>query len=221
MEVNKDYLSGIVDAERRFLESPVKIIESESENDKGFIEGRAIKFNSETVIAGLFREVIRPGAADVFLESDVRCLFNHDPNLILARSVKGKGTLQLKVSEDGLDYRYKTPNRTYAIDLEDAIQRGDVNQSSFGFTVKKEKWTEERGKLPLREIFEFDKGFDVSPVTFPAYPDSSVGKRSLEAFKLETTRNIDVTIDETKEQSQKLLNIREAQLVINKSKNVQ
>jgi HK97 family phage prohead protease len=69
----------------------------------------------------------------------VRALINHDPNLVLART-KSK-TLDLFTDKKGnLAYKFKTPNRSYAKDLEDAVKSGDIDQSSFAFRVAEEKW---------------------------------------------------------------------------------
>jgi len=70
----------------------------------------------------------------------VRCLFNHDPNYILARCVNGVGTLALSVDAVGLKYSYTTPDRSYAEDLANAIASGDVSQSSFAFEIAEEEW---------------------------------------------------------------------------------
>jgi phage head maturation protease len=57
------------------------------------------------------------------------------------------------------------------------IERGDITQQSFGFTVKSDEWKEIDGKTPIRTITEIGELFDVSPVTFPAYPDTAVALR--------------------------------------------
>jgi HK97 family phage prohead protease len=133
---------------------------------------------------GWFEEEIMPGAFDSVLKDDVRALFNHDPNFPLARSVDGQGTLKLSIDDNGdLRYSYKTPNRTYAKDLDDAIRSGDVSQSSFAFSIKREEWIQRDGKPELRQILEIEKLYDVSPVTYPAYQDTSVAKRSFEGIK--------------------------------------
>lgn len=212
----KDYIKAIDGAERRFVHAPVSI-ETREENgvevDK--IEGRAAKYNSRTVIAGLFEEEVLPGAFDDVLNDDVRCLFNHDPNMILARSQNGKGTLELFLADDGLGYRYNTPDRTYAKDLDDAIRTGDVSQSSFGFEVKKDKWTQREGQLPLRQIEKFSRLHDVSPVTYPAYADATVGKRSLDVYN---ASKITVNDAQELENRAETLDVFEAQFMYNKNK---
>ena len=143
------------------------------------------------------------------LNDDVRCLINHDPQFILARSNNGEGTLTLTADAHGLKYSYVTPNRTYAKDLEDAIRSGDVSQSSFAFAIKEETWTAREGQNDLRRITKFERLYDVSPVTFPAYQDTSVAKRSHEA------------VQQTQEYKQKFdeYEARQRRLTLNKAKN--
>lgn len=185
--IEKDYISDIEGAERRFFASPVKIEIREQESaGSNTIEGVAAVV-SVTTDMGWYEEVIAPGAFDEVLNDDIRCLFNHDPNQILARSNNGAGTLQVFLTPEGhLAYRYETPKRSYAVDLEDAVNLGDVDKSSFAFRVKSQTWDygdEELGTKDKRTINSFEKLYDVSPVTYPAYQDTSVAKRSLQGSK--------------------------------------
>lgn len=183
MATDKDYIKNIEGAERRFVTEPVTIQQRADEDTEApaVIEGYAFKFNKVTTIGSWFKEEILPGAADGLLIDDIRCLFNHDPNLILARSENGKGTLTLEIDSIGLKYSYTTPDRTYAKDLEDAIKSGDVSQSSFSFKADEVIWKDGAdGELDLRQIKKFKKLYDVSPVTYPAYVDTTVGKRTFE-----------------------------------------
>ena len=114
MSKEKDYIEKLDGAERRFFEAPVTV-ETRGEGDakENVIEGYAFKFNKVTTIGGWFREEILPGAADDVLNGDIRCLFNHNPSLILARSVEGKGTLSLSIDEVGLKYSYVKIGRAH------------------------------------------------------------------------------------------------------------
>ncbi len=215
MAKKSDLIGMVKNPDFRFLENPVTIdVENVDEKRTSKIEGYALKFNSETTIAGLFREVIRPGALKGVIEnSDIRCVFNHNKDYVLARSNKGVGTLKLSVDDVGLKYSYETPDRSYARDLEDAIAKGDVSGSSFHFHPKlKDRWVKRDGELPLREILEFSEFFDVSVVTFPAYPDADVAKRSLDNFKAE---NLDVVVTEDQPEKRETLSVYEAQVLIN------
>lgn len=142
------------------------------------LTGYAALYNVETEIAGFFRERIAPGAfEDAVQTDDVRALFNHDPNFVLGRT--SSGTLQLSADHRGLRYDVEPPDTQWARDLMVSVDRGDVTQSSFGFVVPDggDEWTREDGKLPLRTIRKAQL-YDVSPVTFPAYAETTVSARA-------------------------------------------
>lgn len=180
MDSKKDYIESIEGAERRHITHKV---EYRADDEGSTIEGVAAVVNKRTDL-GYFEEEIMPGAFDNVMNDDVRALFNHDPNFPLARSVDGQGTLKLSIDDNGdLRYSYKTPNRTYAKDLDDAIRSGDVSQSSFAFSIEEETWIERDGKPELRQINKVKRLYDVSPVTYPAYQDTSVAKRSFDNVK--------------------------------------
>lgn len=148
--------------------------------DEGVIKGMAARVG-KSYNMGWFEERIEPGAFDDTLGDDVRVLYNHDDNMVLGRTKSG--TAKIYLDEDGnLMYEYKTPNRSYAKDLEDAINVGDVDQSSFAFVIEDEEWRSE-GDKEIRSIKKIKRLYDVSPVTYPANPDTSVAKRSYEAIK--------------------------------------
>lgn len=138
------------------------------------IVGYAALFNKETELMPGLRERIAPGAFDDVLQDDVRALFNHDPNIILARSPK---TLTLTVDEKGLRYEFTPPNTTDGNNLLESIERGDVNQSSFGFSIKKDSF-ERRDGAQVRTIEKVKRLYDISPVTYPAYQDTTVALRN-------------------------------------------
>lgn len=151
--------------------------------DENYIYGYAALFNSMSEEMWGFREVIDPGAFSETDVSDVRALFNHDNNLLLART--SSGTLSIEVDENGLRYEFEAPKTSYGKDLVELMKRGDVTQSSFGFTIDREGeyWEQREGELPVRHITRIKKLYDVSPVTYPAYPDTTVAVRSLEQFR--------------------------------------
>lgn len=222
MSKQKDYIQNIENAERRFFVAPVTVEKrNDSEDGPAVIEGYAAKFNSRTQIGSWFEEEILPGAFDDVLNDDVRCLFNHDPNYVLARSVDGQGTLTLSVDAEGLKYRYETPNVSYAEDLAENIRLGNVSQSSFAFRAKEVVWRELSDDMDLRQIVKIERLYDVAPVTYPAYQDTSVAKRSYDEFK---ASELDVTDPEEltqKNQSQKraeTFDVFDAQYQFNKNK---
>jgi HK97 family phage prohead protease len=141
------------------------------------VEGYASVFNSMSEDLGGFREIILPNAFSDVLDNDVRALYNHDSNYLLARTTSG--TLELKEDEKGLYYRFEMPNTSYGNDMLELFRRGDLSQSSFGFTVEKDSWRMEDGQH-VRYIERVGSLFDVSPVVFPAYNQASSGLRSAE-----------------------------------------
>lgn len=146
------------------------------------VVGYAAVFNSDSEEMWGFKERIAPGAFDDAISvSDVRALFNHDPNMLLART--SSGTLTLSVDERGLRYEFEAPNTTAGNDLLEMLKRGDVSQSSFAFTVKDEKWDEVKDEMPIRTITKVKRLYDVSLVTYPAYPDTTAAKRSLDQWR--------------------------------------
>ena len=147
--------------------------------DKNEITGYAARFGVWSVDLGGFKERIKQGAfAKTIKDGDVRLLFNHDPNFILARTTNG--TMSLEEDRKGLSFTASLPNTTYASDLKESIKRGDISQNSFGFRVINDKWkiSDDRNELDERTLTEV-KLFDVSPVTFPAYPQTTVKVRSI------------------------------------------
>ena len=141
------------------------------------VEGYASVFNSMSEDLGGFREIILPGAFSEVLDNDVRALYNHDSNYLLARTTSG--TLEIKEDDKGLYYRFEMPNTSYGNDMLELFRRGDLSQSSFGFTVDKDSWRMEEGQH-VRYIERVGSLFDVSPVVYPAYTAASSGLRSAE-----------------------------------------
>lgn len=138
-----------------------------------------IPYNSQSVDMG-FIEMIAPGAFAGALreDSDCLCLRDHDPAYLLGR-VKSK-TLTLTDSPEGLRFNCKLPNTTQANDLVESINRGDLDSNSFGFTCLEDKWTSDGQGNVLRTLLEVEL-FEVSAVSFAAYPASQVAVRSCPA----------------------------------------
>lgn len=170
--------------ERRILVDNLEVRTEEGEEQEKIV-GYAAKFNQQAQITSWFSEEIRTGAFDDVLDDDVRCMLNHDMNLILGRTKAG--TLAISVDDFGLRYKNIPPETSYAKDLIISMKRGDVNQSSFGFIVATDgdewEWNEETG-MYHRTIHKYKRLFDASPVTIPAYDSTeSVVTRSLEEIK--------------------------------------
>jgi uncharacterized protein len=167
--------------------------------DKPTIEGHAAVFNQLSDDLGGFVEIIEPGFFDNVLQDDVRSLMNHDPNYVLGRTKSG--TLEISQDATGLFQRTYPPvidpeSAQWAKDLMVSIKRGDVTQQSFAFSVKSTwngdpedgyRW-ETLGELVVRRLLPggCKRLYDVSPVTYPAYPQTDVSasvRSSLESFR--------------------------------------
>jgi hypothetical protein len=143
------------------------------------INGTAVVFNQLSENLGGFREQIKPEAFDGCDMADVRCLFNHDDNQVLGRTASK--TLTLSRDASGLHFECDPPETTYARDLAVCMDRGDVDQCSFSFTVPQggAEWTEDRDLgCEIRTVNKISRLFDVSVVTYPAYTQTSADLRS-------------------------------------------
>jgi hypothetical protein len=121
---------------------------------------------------GTFTEYIKPGAFARSLcnKADVKALFNHDANFILGR-VKN-GTLTLTDTAAGLAFRCQlNPKSSAHQDLYASVQRGDISECSFAFSVAPngQQWSADSSKRTLTDV----DLFDVSVVTHPAYGDDA------------------------------------------------
>ena len=127
---------------------------------------------------GYFTERVAPGAFEGRLDDDVRLLINHE-GMPLARTTNG--TLELTTDGRGLFYRAQLADTQEGRDLYKLIQRGDITQSSFAFTIDDDEWTADR---KLRTIKRVGRLYDVSPVTYPASPTTTVQARAMAAGML-------------------------------------
>lgn len=175
------------DREERSLNLAVAELRVEEDGTIRQISGYAAIFNTDSLPLGwgTFTERIAPGAFTDVLASkdlDVRALVNHDPNQVIGRSTAG--TLALTENKRGLKVEITPPDTQIARDLLVSIKRGDIDQMSFAFRVGEETWefSDDPETLDKRTITKVAELLDVSPVTYPAYPDTSVGvKRQKEA----------------------------------------
>ena len=162
-----------IDKEIRIFESEVEIRETEGEDKK--IRGHAAVFNKLSVDLGGFREKIDPGAfAKTVKKNGVLALWNHDSNIVLGRSPK---TLSLSEDDKGLAIEIDPPNSPNGQNAVEAIRRGDVRKMSFAFRTITDQWDRDGEKMPIRTLKEVEL-LDVSPVAYPAYPQTDVALRS-------------------------------------------
>lgn len=168
----------------RELRTFVAQLEVREQGGTSIIAGHAAVFNQLSEDLGGFREQVLPGAfTDALARDDVRALFNHDPNYILGRN--RSQTLTMREDGHGLAIEIKAPTTPTIRDLVlEPIRRGDVSQMSFAFTVRPggQDWAKDEEGRVIRSLKKL-RLFDVSPVTFPAYPQTDVAVRSLQAWR--------------------------------------
>lgn len=175
----KDTDSKLADCIERKLERraiPMEVRVQRDNDGPPVIKGYAAVFDSPALIWGDFFEVIRKGAfAKTIKEDDIRALWNHNHDCILGRTKN----VTLKLSEDdhGLAVEITPPDTQYARDRVKEIEDGYVDGMSFAFNTREENWGVTKDGKPERELLDVVL-FDVSPCTFPAYPDTDVAIRS-------------------------------------------
>lgn len=147
------------------------------------VSGYAAVFGgeSERMWGGVVETIARDAFDDVLAsDPDVRFQAGHE-GLALART--GNGSLELSTDDAGLRFvAHLNPAAQVARDLHALIDRGDVDQMSFGFTAD---WRElecehENCTLEHVEITKVRDLFEISAVTFPAYPQTEVKAREVE-----------------------------------------
>lgn len=138
------------------------------------VAGVAAVFNREQPM-GWYVESIDEHAFDETDMSETILNFNHNDDILLA-GVKN-GSLELEVRADGLHAtNARIVNTTQGNDVLTLVREGLIDKMSFAFTVDEDEWEERDGK-DYRRITKIGKLFDVSLVTFPAYPQTYVGLR--------------------------------------------
>lgn len=170
-----------VKLERRFC-SGLDIREASTPATDGRIAtlvGYAAVFNSLSEDLGGFREFIRQGAFTNSLNrgDDILALFAHSSSMLIGR--RSANTLKLSEDSKGLLVEIGVPDTSVGRDLVVSVNRRDLTGMSFGFNVVKQDWTRQNKDgdvLYRRELLQIDL-FEVSPVAFPAYADTSVESR--------------------------------------------
>lgn len=185
------------------------------------------KYSHTLGIRKKFRERIMPGTFERALSSDddIHFLAEHDSQKILAST--RNGSLQLKEDEKGLLMTAKISPTSYGKDYYTLIKDGILRNMSFGFNVLKDKWKKLNDGTYTRDITDL-KLFEVSVVTNPAYPQSTISARGLNLVEdveipddVEEKENMENKIEEVIETSQVEDNeIQEKEEVIEKTEQV-
>ncbi|MEW9139111.1 HK97 family phage prohead protease [Bacillus wiedmannii] len=167
---------------RELLSSEIEI--REVEGGLRTITGYAVKWEMKSVTMGYwrrFKEQFKRGAfTDSLTQDDQLALWSHDYSQVLGRTKNG--TLRLFEDEIGLRFELDLADTTLGDDTYKTIKRGDVDGVSFGFQMTKEEWDESDPDNVVRSVTKA-KLVEISPVAFPAYPDSQVSARSHDPYK--------------------------------------
>lgn len=147
-------------------------------NEGKTLTGYAVRYNNLSHDLGGFREKVAAGAFGDVSTLDVRAFHEHNSGAILGRTTAG--TLRLKSDETGLAFEIDLGTRSYDNDLRESIQRGDITGMSFGFRVLPGGDVIESGTdgEVIRTVTKAEL-VEISPVSIPAYPDTSVAMRSI------------------------------------------
>lgn len=155
----------------------------EDENGMKTLAGYAVKWEMKSVTMGWrrFKEQFKRGAFTESLTNDDQlALWSHDTSKVLGRTKNG--TLRLFEDEIGLRFELDLLDTTLGEDAYKTIKRGDVDGVSFGFQMLKQEWDEADPDNVVRSILTA-KLVEISPVAFPAYPDSQVSARSSDPYE--------------------------------------
>ena len=148
------------------------------------IEGYFAVFDSPYVLWDGATEIVKPGAFAGCLSGDIRALIDHDTRLVLGRTKAGTLTLRedarglygtIKINRDDAD----------AMSLYARVQRGDVDQCSFGFDIEEETFVDLGGGQCRWEINKVNPLYEVSVVTYPAYEETAVKARHADLAEIQ------------------------------------
>jgi len=165
-----------------FNDTPIELREGSNEQPHRFVG--LIPFNALSADLGGFKERITPTAFRTTLSNnnDVLALCDHSRDKLLGRT--SNNTLRLHETDRGLEVTIDLPDTSYARDIRELVKRHDIRGLSFGFTVRQggQKFTRSGGQT-IRDLVDIDLR-EVSLVSQPAYPDTTVAIRSMPTIPL-------------------------------------
>ena len=181
--------------ERRYLlteDYPDAIRVEKRDGEPPVITGISPPWDSLSVDLGGFREKFAPTAFDGLVDRkpndprgkiDVPFLTDHLSHLITGRTSNGR--LEIRKGLKGLEYVHRPIQTTHGRDLAMLVEDRTITGASFAFTAAPdgETWTEDDRGAVIRTVFRATGLYDISAVTYPAYPSSTIGARSLDQWK--------------------------------------
>lgn len=163
-------------------------IELRAEVSGNKLVGYASVFDQAADLGSHF-EQIAPTAFKRALDdpaTDVRALWNHNPDHLLGR--QSSGTLRLSTDAHGLGFEVDLPDTSLGRDVRALAERGDISGASFAFVPDEDDWSVRSGAR-LRTHTSVGRLVDVSPVTFPAYDGASTSLRSMDIGRANRRRS--------------------------------
>jgi len=164
--------------ERRFVKGIELRSAPEGSAAPGTVVGYASVCSRMSEDLGYFREMVAPNAFSQVMKDDVRALVNHNPDRLIGRSTAG--TLRMTEDAVGLRVEIDLPDTTDGRDTAVSIRRGDLTGMSFSFDTASDSW-DYQSDPPTRTLLKVARLYDVGPVAFPAYADTTAAMRSLRA----------------------------------------
>ena len=168
-----------MEKETRVLDVELRVKRGE---EKTIFSGTPIVYNRDSADMGFIERISPWAAKEAINSSDIRLLYGHNSDSLLPLARTSSGTLRAVETENGIEIEADAPDTQFAKDLAVAIERGDVSQMSFTFTVDDDTWEEIDGKY-FRTVNKIKELYDFSFVAFPAYPDTTAAMRSLNKNK--------------------------------------
>ncbi|WP_125589766.1 HK97 family phage prohead protease [Companilactobacillus jidongensis] len=165
----------------------LKIEKRSDENSADKLSGYAIVFDQPSEDLGGFIEYVDRSALDGVDLSDVKLLYNHKFDNILARV--DSNTLLLTIDEHGLFFSADIPNTTIGNDVAENVRNGNLKGCSFGFTISGDAWENMDNDVAIRHITKVESLYELSITPMPAYKETSVSQRSLDEFNKEKYEN--------------------------------
>lgn len=161
-------------------------VQAAENTEKLIVEGRAITFESPTVLYEFdgvqYKEIIDRTALDNADLTDVPFKYNHSSQIMVMARTRNK-TLEFTLDSTGLWIRAELADTSAGRDMYELIKRGDVDKMSFAFTVLESSYNKE---THTRRISKIKRIWDVSAVDTPAYQDTFISARSF--FEAEAER---------------------------------
>ena len=198
--------------------SGLRIREAADGAESRTIEGYALKFGVRSRLLcdwwSNYYEVLEPGCVtrEMLDAQDIKLTMFHDRQLVLARSNRGKGTLSYEVDEVGVKFWAEMPHTVDGDKALELVSRGDIAGCSFIYSTDEDdsenavsyERLNEKGEdgedILLRHVKRIDNVYDFTITTDPAYEQTDVSKREVEAagIKFEPQQPKPQPIDEAK-----------------------